>query len=226
MDISLAIPECRVARFVEQHEDHLIIPVRLDAASGRCPDCGQASRSVHSRYHRQPADLPVSASQTRLCIEVRRFFRSANCLNPACRRRTFAEAPMTLLAPRARRTRRLGEAQARVGLACGGAGGARLLTHLHMPASRATVLRLVTRMPMPDAPAPIRVGIDNWAIRKGRRYGTIVVDLDRHRVIDLLPDRTAPTVAGWLERHPGVELVARDRLTEYARVASLGAPQA
>ena len=133
---------------------------------------------------------------------------------------------MSLLAPRARRTRRLCEAQARVGIACGGAGGARLLTHLHMPASRATVLRLVTRMPMPDTPAPIRVGIDDWAIRKGSRYGTIVVDLDRHRVVDLLPDRTAPTVAGWLERHSGVELVARDRSTEYARGASLGAPQA
>ena len=133
---------------------------------------------------------------------------------------------MTLLAPRARRTRRLGEAQVRVGLACGGAGGARLLAHLHMPASRATVLRLVTRIPMPDAPAPTRVGIDDGAIRTGSRYGTIVVDLDRHGVIDLLPDRTAPTVAGWLERHPGVEPVARGRSTEYARGASLGAPQA
>lgn len=122
MDISLTIPECRVARFVEQHTDHLIIPVRLDAASGRCPDCGQASRSIHSRRHRRPADLPVSASQTRLRIEVRRFY----CLNPTCRRRTFAEGPMTLLAPRARRTRRLGEAQARVGLACGGAQAARV----------------------------------------------------------------------------------------------------
>ena len=95
-----------------------------------------------------------------------------------------------------------------------------------MPASRTTVLRLVTRIPMPDAPAPIRVGIDDWAIRKSSRYGTIVVDLDRRRVIDLLPDRTASTVAGWLERHPGVELIARDRSTEYARGASLGAPQA
>ncbi len=132
MDIPLAIPKCRVARFVEQHQDHLIIPVRLDAASGRCPDCGHASRSVHSRYHRHPADLPVSALQARLRIEVRRFY----CLNPTCRRRTFAEVPTILLAPRARRTRRLYEPQARVGLACGGAGGARL----HMPASRATVL--------------------------------------------------------------------------------------
>jgi transposase len=222
MNIPFAIPECRVAHLVERHDDHLVVPVRLDTAGGRCPECGQASRSVHGRYHRHPADLPLSTSQTKLRIEVRRFY----CLNPTCRRRTFAEMPTDLLAPHARRTRRLGEAQARVGLACGGAGGARLLAHLHMPASRATVLRLVTRMPMPDTPAPIRVGIDDWAIRKGSRYGTIVVDLDRHRVVDLLPDRTAPTVAGWLERHSGVELVARDRSTEYARGASLGAPQA
>jgi transposase len=222
MNIPFAIPECRVAHLVERHDDHLVVPVRLDAATGCCPKCGHASRSVHSRYHRHPSDLPLSTSQTKLRIEVRRFY----CRNPTCRRRTFAETPTDLLAPRARRTRRLGEAQARVGLACGGAGGARLLAHLHMPASRATVLRLVARMPMPDTPAPIRVGIDDWAIRKGSRYGTIVVDLDRHRVIDLLPDRTAPTVAGWLEQHSGVELVARDRSTEYARGASLGAPQA
>ncbi|KMO20160.1 ISL3 family transposase [Methylobacterium indicum] len=222
MTIPFAVPECRVAHLVERHDDHLVVPVRLDAATGCCPECGQASRSVHGRYHRHPADLPLSASRTTLRIEVRRFY----CLNPTCRRRTFAQTPTDLLAPRARRTRRLCEARARVGRACGGAGGARLLAHLHMPASRATVLRLVTHLPMPDAPAPIRVGIDDWAIRKGSRYGTIVADLDRRRVVDLLPDRTAPTVAGWLERHSGVALVARDRSTEYARGASLGAPQA
>ncbi|AWN52735.1 hypothetical protein DK412_14825 [Methylobacterium sp. 17Sr1-1] len=87
MDITLAIPECRFARFVEHHEDHLIIPVQLDAASDRCPECGHASRSVHSRYQRHPADLPLSASRTTLRIEVRRFY----CRIPACRRRTFAD---------------------------------------------------------------------------------------------------------------------------------------
>ena len=95
-----------------------------------------------------------------------------------------------------------------------------------MPASRATVLRLVRAMPMPDAPAPVHVGVGDWAMRKGCSYGTIVVVLDRHRVVDLLPDRTAATLAGWLELRTGIRVVARDRSTEYARGASLGAPRA
>ncbi|AWN51074.1 hypothetical protein DK412_04570 [Methylobacterium sp. 17Sr1-1] len=107
MNIPFAIPECRVAHLVERYDDHLVVPVRLDAATGCCPECGHASRSVHSRYHRHPSDLPLSTSQTRLRIEVRRFY----CRNPTCRRRTFAETPTDLLAPHAQRTRRLGEAQ-------------------------------------------------------------------------------------------------------------------
>ena len=95
-----------------------------------------------------------------------------------------------------------------------------------MPASRATVLRLVRAMPMPDAPAPIHVGVDDWAMRKGCSYGTIVVDLDRHRVVDLLPDRTAATLAGWLGQRTGITVVARDRSTEYARGAAIGASRA
>ena len=95
-----------------------------------------------------------------------------------------------------------------------------------MPASRATVLRLVRAMPMPDAPTPNHVGVDDWAIRKGCSYGTIVVDLDRHHVVDLLPDRTAATLAGWLGQRENIKVVARDRSTEYARGAGLGAPRA
>ena len=120
----------------------------------------------------------------------------------------------------------MAETQGRVGIFCGGAPGARLLTHLRMPASRATVLRLVRAMPIPDAPAPTHVGVDDWAMRKGCSYGTIVSDLDRHRVVDLLPDRTAATLAGWLVQRPDIKVVARDRSTEYARGASLGAPRA
>ena len=222
MPIPFAIAQCRIGSCFEQRSDHLTVEVHLDGEVARCPECGQTSRSVHSRYHRHPADLPVSTSRTTLNIEVRRF----PCSNPCCCRRTFSERASDLVAPRARRTRRLAETQGRVGIVCGGAPGARLLTHLRMPASRATVLRLIRAMPMPDAPTPTHVGVDDWAMRKGCSYGTIVVDLDRHRVVDLLPDRTTATLAGWLLQRPDIKVVARDRSTEYARGASLGAPRA
>ena len=222
MPIPFAIAQCRIGSCFEQRSDHLTVEVHLEGEVARCPECGQTSRSVHSRYHRHPADLPVSTSRTTLNIEVRRFY----CSNPCCCRRTFSERASDLVAPRARRTRRLAETQGRVGIVCGGAPGARLLTHLRMPASRATVLRLIRAMPMPDAPTPTHVGVDDWAMRKGCSYGTIVVDLDRHRVVDLLPDRTTATLAGWLLQRPDIKVVARDRSTEYARGASLGAPRA
>jgi len=95
-----------------------------------------------------------------------------------------------------------------------------------MPTSPDTLLRLMHRAPLPPLPKPRVLGGDDWAMRKGRTYGSILVDLEAHRVVDLLPDRSAPTVAAWLRQHRGVELIARDRSTEYARVASLGAPGA
>ncbi len=197
MTIPFAVPECRVAHLVERHDDSLVVPVRLDAASGRCPECGQASRSVHGRYHRHPADLPLSASRTTLRIEVRRFY----CRNPTCRRRTFAETPLTLLTLRARRTR--GFARHRPGSAAPAAvQAARVFSRISTcrPAARPCCgSSPACRCPTPGS-HPGR--IDDWAIRKGSRYGTIVVDLDRRRVVDLLPDRTAPAVAGWLARHP------------------------
>jgi transposase len=128
--------------------------------------------------------------------------------------------------PRARRTRRLAQAQTRIGLAAGGEAGARLTGHLGMQTSPDTILRLVRHLPLPSVDRPRAVGIDDWAIRKGRTYGTLLVDLDRRCPIDLLPDRTGAPVTDWLRRHPGIQIVARDRSTEYARAAAAGAPAA
>ena len=140
-----------------------------------------------------------------------------------CSRKTFAEPFPGLVARHARRTDRLAAAQVRTGLAVGAEPGARLLGQLRMAASPDTVLRLVYRHPTPTAETP---RVDDWAWRKGRAWGTILIDLERRRPVDLLPDRTAASVSTWLRGHPGVEVVARDRSTECARAITEGAPNA
>ena len=181
------MPGCSIERITPDGPGFLHIAARGTRPGGRCPDCGRASRAVHSRYRRRPADLPSLGRAVGVELGVRRFY----CRNAACARRTFAERLPELLGPRARRTRRLAEAQGRVGAALGGEGGARLLRHLAMPASADTVLRLVRGLPPPEPEPPRVVGVDDWAVRKGRTYGTILVDLERRRTLDLLPDRTA-----------------------------------
>src|SRR3954454_3944032 len=216
------MPGCRVEQITREDPSLLSITAKGMRPGGRCPDCGQASRAVHSRYQRRPADLPALARAVRLDLRLRRFYGR----NAACTGRTFTERLPELIRPHARRTGRLAEAQARVGAALGGEGSARLLQHLAMPASADTVLRLRRRLPLPEPEPPRVVVVDDWALRKGRTYGTIVVDLDRRRVLHLLPDRPAETLADWLRRQPQITVVARDRSTEYARGILMGAPAA
>ncbi|SOR28779.1 protein of unknown function [Methylorubrum extorquens] len=218
----IPLPGCRLVRVARDGPTALTLVAEAKPDHARCPTCRAISTSVHSRYRRRPADLPASGKAVRLQLEVRRFY----CCDPACPRRTFAERFPKLLARHAQRTRRLAGAQARTGLALGGQPAARLLAHLAMPSSATTLLRTIRGVPLPKAPRPCVVGVDDWALRKGRTYGTIVVDLERHRPLDLLPDRSAETWAAWLRCQPQIRLVARDRSTEYARGTTLGAPAA
>lgn len=212
---------CRVEAMTSSTEA-LHITAHGTNPTARCPGCGRPSRAVHSRYKRHLADLPSLVRTVRVGLRVRRFY----CHNVACARLTFAEHLPGLVAPYARRTHRLAAAQGRIGAALGGEAATSLLPHLAMPASADTVLRLVGAAPLPEQQSPCVVGVDDWAVRKGRTYGSIIVDLERRRVLDLLPDRIAGTLAEWLQRHPRVEMVARDRSTEYARDITLGAPGA
>ena len=216
------LPGCRIREVTGADPSCIQIQAEARQRSARCPDCGEPSQAVHSRTLRRPADLPCLGREVRLELAVRRLY----CRNPACPRQTFVERLPGLIAPHAHRTHRLAAAQGQVGVALGGEAAGRMLRQLGMPASGDTVLRLVRRLPLPRCPAPRILGVDDWALRKGETYGTILVDLERHRVVDLLPDRSAPTLADWLRRHRGVRAVARDRSTEYARGISLGAPRA
>jgi transposase len=201
---------------------HLTLGALVTTPTASCPTCAQPARRLHSRYRRTLADLPWAALPVRLSLQVRRFF----CDIPSCGRQTFTERVPTVARPYAHITTRASQAQCDTGLVLGGAAGARQLARQGLPGSRQTVLRRIRDYQPASQPAPQVIGIDDWAYRKGRRYGTIVVDLAQGCPVDLLEDRLAETVAAWLRAHPEVTVVARDRADAYASGVSQGAPDA
>jgi transposase len=204
------------------HVENLTIHLAIATPNATCPVCGSDARRVHSRYTRRLADLPCFGRAVRLEVTVRRF----SCGRPECPRRIFAERLPGFAEPRARTTARLRRAHESIGCALGGEAGSRLTARLSMTTSPDTLLRRVKRLQDDSAPPPRLVGIDDWAWRKGQRYGTILVDLERGDIVDLLPDRDAETVKGWLGEHPGIELISRDRSSTYARASAEAAPGA
>jgi transposase len=200
----------------------LHLAVRATRCWARCPLCQRRSHRQQSTYQRTLADLPCAGERVIIHLRVRRFV----CRVRWCRRTIFAERLSDLVAPFARRTRRLSAHLLRTAFALGGEGGAVHSAAEGIPESARTLLRQIRAAPVPEA-GPVReVGIDDWAHRKGRTYGTILVNLATYTVIDLLPDRSAETLVAWLRQHPELAVASRDRAGAYAEGIRLGAPQA
>jgi transposase len=178
-------------------DDGLMIDATGCGPPGACPQCQHPAARVHSRYWRHIAGLPVNSHRLIVRLRVRRFF----CDQVRCPRRTFVEQVAGMTEPRRRSSTAARSATRAVAVELGGRPGARLCTKLRLYGRRTTILGQLTAQPVP-ARAPRILGIDEFAFRKGRTYGTVLVDIESSRPVDVLPDRETGTVATWLQEHP------------------------
>src|SRR5947209_18833856 len=218
----LALPKEFEVTSIEVTANVLSITVVSTQAHPSCPLCASQASRVHSHYMRTVADLPCVGQQVRLLVQVRKFF----CDVTSCPRKIFVERIAPFVEPWARVTARLHQTIQIIGLATGGMLGARVTDRLGIQTCWMTIIRRIMALPTAPVEEVAELGIDDFSFRRGRKFGTILVDMQSHQVIDLLPDRKAETAKTWMQAHPEITIVSRDRGGDYAAAAREGAPQA
>jgi transposase len=220
--VALALPNGFAVTEIEMIDEVLTLTAVSMQLYPCCPLCGVCASRVHSHYTRRLTDLPCAGQSVCLLVCVRKFF----CQVSTCARKIFAERLTPFAQPWARVTQRLYQIVQVLGLATGGRLGVRVTDRLGIQTCRTTILRRIMALPAASVGQVLELGIDDFSFRRGRKFGTILVDMQSHKVIDVLPDRKAETSAAWMAAHPEIGLVSRDRGGDYASAAASGAPQA
>jgi transposase len=222
VDTLLADPDAIRLVCIRTSPSTITLVIKTKAVQANCPGCHRTSSRIHSRYIRRAADLPWHGIAVMLEVHTRRF----RCQNSLCLQRIFCERLPSVVAYYARKTVRLTTALELIGFAIGGETGARIAKELGLNVSPDTLLRRLRQSSEEKTATPRIIGVDDFAFRRGQRYGTLLVDLERRLPIDLLSNRGAETLCAWLKAHPGIDVVTRDRSKTYARGIAEGAPAA
>jgi transposase len=222
METTLLIPSVFEVLHTSVSKENIKLDLLFCSTVGYCPLCHTASNRVHSYYQRKVRDLPINGKKVELQICCRKFF----CQQEGCPRKIFAQQCKRCLKPYARRLERATEQALSIGLSMGGRPGARICSLTGLSLSTSTILRVLKRTPVPEIKTPTVLGVDDFAFRRGNTYGTILIDLEKRKPVDLLSDREGKTLENWLLAHPGVAVVSRDRSSVYAKAIRNACPEA
>jgi transposase len=193
---------CLVIASLAETKTQLVVQVACRSPTACCPLCQLPSDRIHGHYRRTVADLPCGGRHVVLALTVRKFV----CRTPTCPRQIFTERFPDLVQSYARITNRLHDALIALGLATSAEVCTRLAPKLDMQVSAPTLLRSLRTVSCAP-PTSVRIlGIDDWSWKKGQIYGTLLVNLELGKPIELLPDRQEATVEAWLRSHPEIEV--------------------
>ena len=216
----ILLPSFRIDN-IEQNNTSINIFASIKSKRSQCPICGSFSTSVHDSYTRKLADLSAFQNSTTILLRTRKF----KCKDSTCDRKVFSEqTPQTMRY--SRRTARASSILDTLSIELTGKLGSLLSKQLLLPVSTSTVTRIAMKQKLPEVIQPIVLGVDDWAFRKGVNYGTILIDMETSRPIELLASRESSDLKGWLKKYPNVKIVTRDRASSYSSAINEVCPEA